>query len=100
MLEQTDEKTEIDVWKEGVEATEFEAIDDVDGESVVVMKVLLRQYLTRFDKELLNPDRNECLIVFRFREQLDGNGHSVKPLLDYWLTTDIPIPPSLSSDSI
>lgn len=46
-LAQTGEKTEIDVWKEGIEATEFDAVDVGGGESVIVMKVLLRQYLTR-----------------------------------------------------
>lgn len=60
----------------------------------------LRESICRFDKELLNPDRNESLLVFRFRERLDGGGHSVKPLLEHWLTTDIPIPPSLSNDSV
>ena len=49
--------------------------------------------LCRFDKELLNPDRNESLIIFRFRERLDGGGPSVKPLLEHWLATDIPVPP-------
>ncbi|KAF9186693.1 hypothetical protein BGZ51_009815 [Haplosporangium sp. Z 767] len=94
-LTQEDEKTEIDVWKEGIEGTEFQVVDVGDGESMIIMKALLRQYLTRFDKELLNPDRNESLIVFRFRERLDGGGPSVKPLLEHWLTTDIhpPSPP-------
>ncbi|KAF9402725.1 hypothetical protein BGX21_008986 [Mortierella sp. AD011] len=92
-LIQDGERTEIDVWKEGIEGTEFKAIDVGDGESMIVMKVLLRQYLTRFDKELLNPDRNESLIVFRFRERLDGGGPSVKPLLEHWLAADIPVPP-------
>ncbi|KAF9349176.1 hypothetical protein BGX34_001981, partial [Mortierella sp. NVP85] len=70
-LAQADERTEIDVWKEGIEATESEAVNVGDGERMIIMKILLRQYLTRFDKELLNPDRNECLIVFQFRERLD-----------------------------
>ncbi|KAF9575243.1 hypothetical protein EC968_003884 [Mortierella alpina] len=93
------ERTEIDVWKEGIEGTEFQVVEVGDGESMIVMKALLRQYLTRFDKELLNPDRNETLIVFRFRERLDGGGPSVKPLLEHWLATDIPVPPSTSADS-
>ncbi|KAG0265447.1 hypothetical protein BG011_004667 [Mortierella polycephala] len=94
-LTQEGEKTEIDVWKEGIEGTEFQVVDVGDGESMIIMKALLRQYLTRFDKELLNPDRNESLIVFRFRERLDGGGPFVKPLLEHWLTTDIhpPSPP-------
>ncbi|KAG0081632.1 hypothetical protein BGZ92_000172 [Podila epicladia] len=91
-LMQGREKTEIDVWKEGIEGTEFQITDVGDGESMIVMKALSRQYLTRFDKELLNPDRNESLIVFRFRERLDGGGPKVKPLLEHWLTTDIPVP--------
>ncbi|KAF9395689.1 hypothetical protein CPC16_007335 [Podila verticillata] len=91
-LTQGREKTEIDVWKEGIECTEFQITDVGDGESMIVMKALSRQYLTRFDKELLNPDRNESLIVFRFRERLDGGGPKVKPLLEHWLTTDIPVP--------
>ncbi|KAI7818825.1 hypothetical protein BC939DRAFT_462100 [Gamsiella multidivaricata] len=99
-LVQGGEKTEIDVWKEGIEGTEFQAVDVGDGESMIVMKALLRQYLTRFDKELLNPDRNESLIVFRFRERLDGGGPSVKPLLEHWLATDIPVPPPPSNDSL
>ncbi|KAG0016202.1 hypothetical protein BGZ81_011351 [Podila clonocystis] len=45
-LTQGREKTEIDVWKEGIEGTEFQ-ITDVDGESMIVMKALSRQYLTR-----------------------------------------------------
>ncbi|KAG0337555.1 hypothetical protein BG000_005268 [Podila horticola] len=91
-LTQGREKTEIDVWKEGIEGTEFQITDVGDGESMIVMKALSRQYLTRFDKELLNPDRNESLIVFRFRERLDGGGPKVKPLLEHWLTTEIPVP--------
>ncbi|KAI1303887.1 hypothetical protein EDD11_005293 [Mortierella claussenii] len=98
-LVQAGERTEIDVWKEGIEATEFQVIDVGDGESMIIMKILLRQYLTRFDKELLNPDRNESLIVFRFRERLDGGGPSVKPLLEHWLAADIPVPPPPPSDS-
>ncbi|KAF9899222.1 hypothetical protein EC991_009278 [Linnemannia zychae] len=97
-LVQGGERTEIDVWKEGIEGTEFEVVDVGDGESMIVMKALLRQYLTRFDKELLNPDRNESLIIFRFRERLDGGGPSVKPLLEHWLATDIPVPPAHSQD--
>ncbi|KAG0286963.1 hypothetical protein BGZ97_007253 [Linnemannia gamsii] len=93
-LIQGGERTEIDVWKEGIEGTEFQVVDVGDGESMIVMKALLRQYLTRFDKELLNPDRNESLIIFRFRERLDGGGPSVKPLLEHWLATDIPVPPT------
>ncbi|KAF9902237.1 hypothetical protein BX616_001995 [Lobosporangium transversale] len=98
-LVQDGERTEIDVWKEGIEGTEFQAIDAGDGENMIIMKALLRQYLTRFDKELLNPDRNESLIVFRFRERLDGGGPFVRPLLEHWLTTDIPIPLPPSNDS-
>ncbi|KAG0213730.1 hypothetical protein BGX28_003674 [Mortierella sp. GBA30] len=98
-LIQAGERTEIDVWKEGIEGTEFQVVDVGDGESMIVMKALLRQYLTRFDKELLNPDRNESLIVFRFRERLDGGGPCVKPLLEHWLATDIPVPPPPTSDS-
>ncbi|KAG0326484.1 hypothetical protein BG004_002978 [Podila humilis] len=98
-LTQGKEKTEIDVWKEGIEGTEFKEVGDGNSDSdaggennTIVMKALLRQYLTRFDKELLNPDRKECLIVFKFRERLDGGGPKVKPLLEHWLTTDIPVP--------
>ncbi|CAO3565832.1 unnamed protein product [Mortierella alpina] len=85
------ERTEIDVRKEAVEETEFQVIDVGDGESMIVMKALLRQQLTRFGKELLNPERNECLIVFRFRERLDGGGPPVKPLLEQWLKTEVPV---------
>lgn len=46
-LTQGREKTEIDVWKEGIECTEFQITDVGDGESMIVMKALLRQYLTR-----------------------------------------------------
>lgn len=46
-LIQGGEKTEIDVWKEGIEGTEFQVVDVGDGESMIVMKALLRQYLTR-----------------------------------------------------
>ncbi|KAK3812663.1 MAG: hypothetical protein J3R72DRAFT_67968 [Linnemannia gamsii] len=99
-LMQGGERTEIDVWKEGIEGTEFQVVDVGDGESMIVMKALLRQYLTRFDKELLNPDRNESLIVFRFRERLDGGGPSVKPLLEHWLATDIPVPPAHPSQDV
>ncbi|KAF9208231.1 hypothetical protein BGZ49_009451 [Haplosporangium sp. Z 27] len=98
-LIQDGERTEIDVWKEGIEGTEFKAVDVGDGESMIIMKVLLRQYLTRFDKELLNPDRNESLIVFRFREKLDGGGPSVKPLLEHWLAADIPVAPPIPNNS-
>ncbi|KAF9950862.1 hypothetical protein BGZ70_001200 [Mortierella alpina] len=41
------ERTEIDVRKEAVEETEFQVIDVGDGESMIVMKALLRQHLTR-----------------------------------------------------
>ncbi|KAF9117522.1 hypothetical protein BGW39_002095 [Mortierella sp. 14UC] len=99
-LIQGGERTEIDVWKEGIEGTEFQVVDVGDGESMIVMKALLRQYLTRFDKELLNPDRNESLIIFRFRERLDGGGPSVKPLLEHWLATDIPVPPAHPSQDV
>ncbi|KAI8605441.1 hypothetical protein EDD21DRAFT_350012 [Dissophora ornata] len=99
-LIQAGERTEIDVWKEGIEGTEFKVVDMGDGESMIIMKALLRQYLTRFDKELLNPKRDESLIVFRFRERLDGGGPSVKPLLEHWLATDIPVPPPTSNDSV
>ncbi|KAF9581370.1 hypothetical protein BGW38_001638 [Lunasporangiospora selenospora] len=92
-LNQGGEKTEIDVWKEGIEGTEFQAVDAGDGESMIVMKALLRQYLTRFDKEFLNPDRHESLIIFRFRERLESGGPQIKPLLEHWLTMDIPPTP-------
>ncbi|KAG0255627.1 hypothetical protein DFQ27_006170 [Actinomortierella ambigua] len=92
-LIQAGERTQIDVWKEGIEGTEFQVVDVGDGESMIVFRAVLRQYMTRFDKELLNPDRNETLIVFRFRERLDGGGPPVKPLLEQWLTTEIPVPP-------
>ncbi|KAG0211537.1 hypothetical protein BGX28_007761 [Mortierella sp. GBA30] len=82
------ERTEIDVKKESIEKTEFQVVDVGDGESMIVMKALLRQHLTR---ELLNPDRNECWIVFRFRERLDGGGPPVKPLLEQWLKTEVPV---------
>ncbi|KAG0037063.1 hypothetical protein BGZ82_003236 [Podila clonocystis] len=87
----TAERTEIDIWKEAIESTEFHVVDVGDGESMIVLKALLRQFLTRFDKELLNPDKEESLIVFRFRERLDGGGPPVKPLLEQWLTTEIPV---------
>ncbi|KAF9321308.1 hypothetical protein BG003_002489 [Podila horticola] len=87
----TAERTEIDIWKEAIESTEFHVVDVGDGESMIVLKALLRQFLTRFDKELLNPDKDENLIVFRFRERLDGGGPPVKPLLEQWLTTEIPV---------
>ncbi|KAF9134125.1 hypothetical protein BGW39_008040 [Mortierella sp. 14UC] len=85
------ERAEIDVYKEGIEGTEFQVIDVGDGESMIVMKAVLRQHLSRFDKELLNPDKNESSMVFRFRERLDGGGPPVKPLLEQWLTTEIPV---------
>ncbi|KAF8928812.1 hypothetical protein BGZ47_001417 [Haplosporangium gracile] len=85
------ERAEIDVYKEGIEGTEFQVIDVGDGESMIVMKALLQQHLSRFDKELLNPDKNENSMVFRFRERLDGGGPPVKPLLEQWLTTEIPV---------
>ncbi|KAF9540023.1 hypothetical protein EC957_004690 [Mortierella hygrophila] len=85
------ERAEIDVDKEGIEGTEFQVIDVGDGESMIVMKALLRQHLSRFDRELLNPDKNENSMVFRFRERLDGGGPPVKPLLEQWLTTEIPV---------
>ncbi|KAG0365711.1 hypothetical protein BC939DRAFT_498241 [Gamsiella multidivaricata] len=85
------ERTDIDVWKEGIVSTEFQVVDVGDGESMIVMRALLRQHLSRFDKELLNPDENESAIVFRFRERLDGGGPPVKPLLEQWLKTEIPV---------
>ncbi|KAF9187261.1 hypothetical protein BGZ51_001458 [Haplosporangium sp. Z 767] len=85
------ERTDIDVRKEEIEETAFQVVDVGDGESMIVMKALLRQHLTRFNKELLNPSRNETHIVFRFRERLDGGGPPVKPLLEQWLTTEIPV---------
>ncbi|KAF9574772.1 hypothetical protein EC968_005558 [Mortierella alpina] len=91
------ERTEIDVRKEGIEETEFQVVDVGDGESMIVMKALLRQQLTRFDKELLNPERGECLIVFRFRERLDGGGPPVKPLLEQWLKTEVPVASQVAS---
>ncbi|KAF9106646.1 hypothetical protein BGX27_009072 [Mortierella sp. AM989] len=85
------ERTDIDVRKEGIEGTEFQVVDVGDGESMIVMKAQLRQHLSRFQKDLLNPDKNEASIVFRFRERLDGGGPPVKPLLEQWLTTEIPV---------
>ncbi|KAG0251375.1 GATA-binding factor 2 [Mortierella polycephala] len=85
------ERTDIDVRKEEIEETAFQVVDVGDGESMIVMKTLLRQHLTRFNKELLNPNKNETHIVFRFRERLDGGGPPVKPLLEQWLTTEIPV---------
>ncbi|KAF8980021.1 hypothetical protein BGZ46_004734 [Entomortierella lignicola] len=85
------ERTDIDIWKEGIEGTEFQVVDVGDGESMIVMKAQLNQYLSRFQKDLLNPDKNETSIVFRFRERLDGGGPPVKPLLEQWLTTEIPV---------
>lgn len=41
------ERTEIDVRKEAIEETEFQVVDVGDGESMIVMKALLRQQLTR-----------------------------------------------------
>ena len=41
------ERAEIDVDKEGIEGTEFQVIDVGDGESMIVMKALLRQHLSR-----------------------------------------------------
>ncbi|KAG0297691.1 hypothetical protein BGZ98_000483, partial [Dissophora globulifera] len=87
------ERTDIDVRKEAIENTEFQVVDVGDGESMIVMKAMLRQHLARFEKELLNADKNEILIVFRFRERLDGGGPPVKPLLEQWLTTEIPVAP-------
>jgi len=46
-LVQAGERTAIDVWKEGIEGTEFQVVDVGDGESMIVMKALSRQYLTR-----------------------------------------------------
>ncbi|KAG0285466.1 hypothetical protein BGZ96_010282 [Linnemannia gamsii] len=91
LMHGSNERAEIDVYKEGIEGTEFQVIDVGDGESMIVMKALLRQHLSRFDKELLNPDKNENSMVFRFRERLDGGGPPVKPLLEQWLTTEIPV---------
>ncbi|KAI1317547.1 hypothetical protein EDD11_008241 [Mortierella claussenii] len=93
------ERTDIDVWKEGIEGTEFQVVDVGDGESMIIMRAVLRQQLARFDKELLNPDKNEISIVFRFRERLDGGGPPVKPLLEHWLATEIPVavPPGAKS---
>ncbi|KAF9919476.1 hypothetical protein FBU30_010976 [Linnemannia zychae] len=90
-LIQSGERAEIDVYKEAIEGTEFQVIDVGDGESMIVMKSIFRKHLIRFDKELLNPDKNECTMVFRFRERLDGGGPPVKPLLEQWLTTEIPV---------
>ncbi|KAH7043736.1 hypothetical protein BKA57DRAFT_114005 [Linnemannia elongata] len=41
------ERAEIDVYKEGIEGTEFQVIDVGDGESMIVMKAILRQHLSR-----------------------------------------------------
>ncbi|KAF9917917.1 hypothetical protein BX616_010863 [Lobosporangium transversale] len=83
------ERADIDVWKENVEKSEFQVVD-VGDESMIIMKAVLSQHLSRFNKDLLNPDKNETSIVFRFRERLDGGGPPVKPLLEQWLTTKIP----------
>ncbi|KAG0056009.1 hypothetical protein BGZ83_006622 [Gryganskiella cystojenkinii] len=91
------ERAEIDIRKESIEATEFQVIDVGDGESMILLKATLRQYLSRFEKDLLNPDRNENSLVFRFRERLDGGGPPVKPLLEQWLTTEIPVAGGSSS---
>jgi len=41
------ERTDIDVRKEVIESTEFQVVDVGDGESMIVMKALLRQHLSR-----------------------------------------------------
>ncbi|KAK3836792.1 MAG: hypothetical protein J3R72DRAFT_200576 [Linnemannia gamsii] len=41
------ERAEIDVYKEGIEGTEFQVVDVGDGESMIVMKAVLRQHLSR-----------------------------------------------------
>lgn len=66
-------------------------IDSTVQEVILTAVPPFEQRYNRFDKELLNPDKNENSMVFRFRERLDGGGPPVKPLLEQWLTTEIPV---------
>ncbi|CAG8474240.1 1397_t:CDS:10 [Ambispora leptoticha] len=69
------EKTTIDIWKESiediecvVEQPEVSAAATVAGApppQLLLIKALVTQYLTRFDRELLNPDRNETLVILK-----------------------------------
>lgn len=81
------ERTGIDVWKESVEASDFEILrEGADGREVLLMRAVVAQYLTRFGSELLNPERGETVVVFRFLEKLDPNGGAVvRRILERWL---------------
>ncbi|RUS33685.1 hypothetical protein BC938DRAFT_470578 [Jimgerdemannia flammicorona] len=81
------QRTNIEVWKESVESSEFEILrEGADGREVLLMRATVAQYMTRFDSELLNPERSETAVVFRFLEKLDPNGGAVvRRILERWL---------------
>ncbi|CAJ0760603.1 6973_t:CDS:2 [Entrophospora sp. SA101] len=61
------ERTTIDIWKESMETVNFNHEEDKNtGVILLVWKTLAAQYLTRFDQELLNPDRYETVVIFKF----------------------------------
>jgi len=53
-LIQGSERAEIDIRKEGIEKSEFQVVDVGDGESMILLKATLRQYLTRYEERRSN----------------------------------------------
>nr|CAG8608124.1 7835_t:CDS:2 [Entrophospora candida] len=57
------ERTTIDIWKESMETVNFNHEEDKNtGVILLVWKTLAAQ----FDQELLNPDRYETVVIFKF----------------------------------
>ncbi|CAG8496653.1 9524_t:CDS:2 [Paraglomus occultum] len=60
------DRTSIDIWKDTIEDIQYSSeIDPVTRSPLLVFKANVGQYLTRFDQELLSPDRNETLVIFK-----------------------------------
>ncbi|CAG8622464.1 5966_t:CDS:2 [Paraglomus brasilianum] len=60
------DRTSIDIWKDTIEDIQYSSeIDSATRSPLLVFKANVGQYLTRFDQELLSPDRNETLVIFK-----------------------------------
>ncbi|KAG9283989.1 hypothetical protein G9A89_005496 [Geosiphon pyriformis] len=87
------ERTSIDIWKESIEDIEFMTDQEtVASTPFLTIKVLIGQYLTRFDQELLNPDRNETLVILKCSNAasttdsgVEKESKDLKLLIQKWL---------------
>ncbi|RIB11890.1 hypothetical protein C2G38_67935 [Gigaspora rosea] len=107
------EKTIIDIWKESIDFLNFENERDLaTGFPLLSVQANVSQHVNRFDQELLNPDRNNTLVTFKFinlnvnfrptTTMIENNGSSndvfrsgesrdLKTFLEKWVTSGINI---------